>query len=181
MTDSMTAHLVGVGIPTLRELRSAVIACSSPEDAVTALREAGFAGGEAVYAAFEQWLVESGGEHDAESWDPSDPSQLTLDEFGERAARFFHDAGWGDVTFSHDEAEGIAIVDITSCWEGASDESGGEYGCQITTGLLAAFFGRIAGYPIAVMETECCHGDGSPCRVLMGNAEVMDYKWQEMQ
>jgi hypothetical protein len=32
-----------------------------------------------------------------------------------------------------------------------------------------------------VLETECCDGDGSRCRFLLGNADVMSYKWQEMQ
>lgn len=168
-------QLVGVALPTLMELRSAVLKSAEPDTAVNALREAGFAGGESVHAAFEQWLGESA---EGESGDrtPIDASELLIDEFGERAARFFRDAGWGDVAFSQDDAEGVAIVDIVDCWEGSGTAPG--YGCHITTGLLAAFFGRIAGYPVAVLETECCEGEGSRCRFLMGNAEVMNYKWE---
>lgn len=174
MTESVTTRMVGVALPTLRELRSAILAGSDPGAAVNALREAGYAGGDDVFAAFELWLAES---RDASS---STASDLALDEFGAQAAEFFRDAGWGDVTFTPDDPEGVAVVDISNCWESGDGGAHGT-GCQITTGLLAAFFGKIAGYPVAVLETECCDGDGSRCRFLVGNADVMSYKWQEMQ
>ena len=178
MTEPSTTHLVGVAIPTLRQLRTAVLTSTAPDVAVTALREAGFAGGEAVYSAFEDWLAQSGAISAPAG--KSDAAELSLEKFGEEATRFFRDAGWGNVTLSKDDEEGVAIVDIASCWEGASG-SGPVSGCHITTGLLAAFFGQVAGYPVAVLETECCEGDGSRCRFLMGNAEVMNYKWEQMQ
>lgn len=178
MTESSEGHLVGVALPTLRQLRSAVLSATATDAAVTALREAGFAGGKAVYSAFEEWLAESG-IVDAGAG-KSDAADLSLEEFGDGATRFFRNAGWGDVVFSQDDEEGVAIVDITSCWEG--DAGGSLSGCHITTGLLAAFFGRAAGYPVAVLETECCAGDGSRrCRFVMGTAEVMNYKWKQMQ
>jgi predicted hydrocarbon binding protein len=177
MTDSSTAFLVGVAIPTLRELRSAVLRTSSPDDAVTALREAGFAGGDAVHAAYERWLAESGITDPAEG--RADSGELTIGEFGRATSRFFRDAGWGDVTFSANEDEGVAVVEIANCWEGSASSVAS--GCHITTGLLAAFFGRIAGYPVAVLETDCCGGDGSSCRFLMGNSEVMQYQWEQLQ
>jgi len=179
MTEISTTHLVGVAIPTLRQLRSAVLTSTAPDAAVTALREAGFAGGEAVYSAFREWLAESGAIGAASG--KSDAADLSLEEFGGEATQFFRDAGWGNVRLSQDDEDGVAIVDIASCWEGASDSSSAVPGCHITTGLLAAFFGQIAGYPVAVLETECCEGDGSRCRFLMGNAEVMNYKWEQMQ
>lgn len=170
--------MVGVALPTLRELRAAVLASAAPDAAVNALREAGFAGGESVHAAFEQWLGELvAGESEYRA--SIDASELLIDEFGEHAAGFFRDAGWGEVAFSRDDAEGVAIVDVVDCWEGGVAAPGN--GCHITTGLLSAFFGRIAGYPIAVLETECCEGEPSRCRFLMGNAEVMQYKWEEMR
>lgn len=177
MTDSSRTQLVGVAVATLRELRSAVLASSAPDAAVSALREAGFAGGDSVYTAFGQWLAETG----ESASPPPDAGDLPIDEFGPSVGRFFRDAGWGDVLFSEDEAEGVAIVDVTSCWEATAEGSSAGQGCHITTGLLSAFFGRIAGYPVAVLETECCDGDGSRCRFLLGNADVMNYKWEEMR
>ena len=170
---SSTVQLVGVAIPTLRQLREAVLSSADTDNAVNALREAGYAGGEAVYAAFEQWFEETRAEDSAAT-----PADLPLDEFGSAAAAFFRNAGWGEVAFSHDDGDGVAMVDITSCWEGAS---GDDSGCHVTTGLLASFFGTIAGYPVAVLETECCSGSSSRCRFLMGNAEVMQYKWEQQQ
>ncbi|HXV16143.1 MAG TPA: hypothetical protein VD758_05150 [Gemmatimonadaceae bacterium] len=173
MTESSTTHMVGVAVQTLRALRSAVLSASAPDDAVNALREAGYAGGDEVFSAFEKWLSET---NDG----PVDVGDLVLDDFGGKASKFFHDAGWGSVTFSHDEAEGVAIVEIEDCWESGDGATQGN-GCQVTTGLLAAFFGRVAGYPVSVLETDCCDGDGSSCRFLLGNAEVMEYKWGELQ
>ncbi len=164
MTEAMAIKLVGVAIPTLRELRAAVLANGDADRAVNALREAGYAGGEAVHDAFEQWLADRG--------EASPTGDLSLTDFGERVETFFRDAGWGDITFSHDETEGVAMLDIDGCWESGEDAAG----CHITTGALAAFFGRIAGYPISVLETEC--SEGGRCRFLLGNAEVMQYRWE---
>ncbi len=174
MMETSNLYLVGVAVPTLRQLRSTVLSTAEPADAVTALREAGYAGGESIYSAFERWLAETG------SSDKSNAGELPLEQFGDRAATFFRDAGWGNVRFSHDEDDGVAVVDITNCWEADGSEPGGEPACHLTTGMLASFFGKIAGYPVAVLETECCHGDSSRCRFLMGNADVMNYKWQEI-
>jgi predicted hydrocarbon binding protein len=174
MMETPNLYLVGVAVPTLRQLRSTVLSAAEPAEAVAALREAGYVGGDSIYSAFERWLMETG------SSVPSDAWELPLEQFGERAATFFRDAGWGNVHFSHDEDDGVAVVDITNCWEADGSEPGDEPACHLTTGMLASFFGKIAGYQVAVLETECCHGDSSRCRFLMGNADVMNYKWQEM-
>ncbi len=173
--ETSNSHLVGIAVPTLRQLRSTILASSDSADAVAALREAGYAGGDSIYSAFELWLAESSPSGGA------DAGELQLSDFGSKSAEFFRNAGWGNVEFSHDEDEGVAIVDITDCWEGSGSESDEDAGCHLTTGMLASFFGRIAGYPVAVLETECCHGDAARCRFVMGNADVMTHKWQEMQ
>src|SRR5678815_3258176 len=104
MTES-TIQMVGVAVPTLRELRAAVLASGDADAAVSALREAGYAGGDAVHSAFETWLTES-----ADGTDHFDAGDLTLTEFGERTAKFFRDAGWGTVTFTENDAEGMAVI-----------------------------------------------------------------------
>lgn len=173
--ETSSLYLVGVAVPTLRRLRATILSSADPSAAVTALREAGYAGGDSIYSAFDRWLAETGGS------DLSDARELPLEQFGDRAATFFRDAGWGNVQFTHEEDEGIAVVDITNCWEAEGGESGDDPSCHLTTGMLASFFGKIAGYPVAVLETECCHGDSSRCRFLMGNADVMNHRWNEMQ
>lgn len=168
MTEATAIKLVGVAIPTLRELRGVVLRSVDPESAVSSLRDAGYAGGEAVHDAFEQWLSDNG---------DSPASDLSLDDFGDRVGTYFRNAGWGEIAFSSDESEGIAMVGIDGCWESA-DAGEEAVGCHLTTGLLAAFFGKVAGYPISVMETEC--SENGRCTFVLGNAEVMQQRWESL-
>src|SRR6476659_6732549 len=113
MTDAVTRELIGIAIPTLKSLRMQTLACISAgqtddADAVDALREAGFAGGPAVYAAFEQWLVEN---------NAGAAANLSIEEFGDRAAKYFRDAGWGLVDFDATSEEGVAVLTMSDCWE----------------------------------------------------------------
>jgi len=178
MTDTSARQLIGIAIPTLRELRAATLVCISAgpageADAVDALREAGFAGGPAVYEAFEQWLGESEGSQHA--------PELTVEEFGDRAARYFRDAGWGHVDFNSEIEEGVEDRAVGLVLQHPLLRGGSSPSCHITTGMLASFFGKLAGYPVAVMETECRSASGERCRFLLGNAEVMAFKWQALR
>jgi hypothetical protein len=140
-------------------------------DAVDSLREAGFVGGPSVYAAFEQWLAEN----DAEA-----AANLSIQEFGDRAAKYFRDAGWGSVDFDAASEEGVAVLSMSECWEADPKSGDDQPSCHITTGTLAAFFGELAGYPVAVMETECRSSGGNRCRFLLGNSEIMAYHWSRL-
>ncbi|MBA3406410.1 MAG: 4-vinyl reductase [Acidobacteriota bacterium] len=185
MTRETLTQLIGIGIPTLRELRAGVLAGGDASDGgaepVRLLREAGFAGGDAVYEAFQRWL----GESRPSGADPAaaavDISEVSLSEFGESASRFFRDAGWGDMTFAAREDDGVAVVTISDCWETSDGQAGEMPGCHLTTGMLAAFFGRVAGYPVAVLETECSGSGGSRCSFTMGNADVVNYEWERLR
>lgn len=177
MAETGTARLIGIAIPTLRELRGATLASLSARpsreaDAVDALREAGYAGGDAVYEAFEGWLREM---------DSSAAADLTLDEFGERAAEYFRAAGWGDVEFGSHQDDEVATLTISDCWE--VDETAGDAApsCHVTTGMLAAFFGNLAGYPVSVLEAECCSTGAERCLFMLGNSEVMTFKWEALR
>ena len=156
--------MIGIALPTLRELRSKVLASSNSEDAVDALRQAGYSGGESVFEAFEQWLREGDANASVE--------EMSLTEFGDKITRFFRDAGWGDIHFSHDEDDDVAKLSVRNCWEAELGD-----GCHIYTGVLASFFGKVAGYPIAVLETECST-DG--CEFLLGNTDVINHRWEQL-
>lgn len=184
MTETATPRLIGIAVPTLRELRGATLACLSTSasreaDAVDALREAGYAGGQAVYEAFEQWIAEAlpaiGGESTRSIPD------LTMQEFGDLAGKYFQAAGWGGVEFEAGNQEGVARLSMENCWESdnAADESAPA--CHVTTGTLAAFFGRLAGYPVAVLESECRSAGAERCLFLLGNSEVMAYQWEALR
>ena len=181
---SRATQLIGIAIPTLRELRAALLArlAAGPggdAGGVDALRAAGYAGGEAVYDAFEQWLAEEEGTA-ANNVSRIAP-ELTLPEFGERAARYFRAAGWGRVEFHAEQEQGVAKLTMEHCWEADASGAASAPSCHVTTGMLAAFFGRLAGYPVSVMETECCSAGADRCRFLLGNSEVMAFKWEQMR
>lgn len=184
MTSTAESRLIGVAIATLRELRATTLAAlsagpSGEADAVDALREAGFAGGDAVFDAFEQWLGEIEGVGATGRLRPA--PDLTLEEFADRAAAYFRAAGWGIVQFDSRHDNGVVTLTVNDCWEvdNAADESSPS--CHVTTGMLAAFFGKLAGYPVAVMETECRSAGAERCRFLLGNSHVMAIKWEELR
>ena len=179
------SQLIGIAIPTLRELRAATLsspatAASSEAAAVDSLREAGYAGGEAIYEAFENWLSETahvGPESESRAGLARD---LALDDFGDRVAQYFRSAGWGVLEFAPEEDEGVATLSIENGWEVDPKAAETKPSCHLTTGMLAAFFGRVAGYPVAVLETECCSAGADRCRFLLGNTEVMAFKWEQL-
>ena len=109
MTPANSSGLVQLASETLRRLSNSAESAAG----VDALREAGHAGGAALYAAFAETVRSSGG---------GDPAELALEEFSSRASSFFAEAGWGDVRLrsSHDA---LAVIDIERCWEAESGEA----------------------------------------------------------
>ena len=172
MPDSidLTAHgLVALTRTTLATLRAALLRDAGPA-AASYLQEAGYAGGEALFASFRRWLGEQG--HDA-------PEALDLETFERRATEYFRDTGWGALRISA-VGEAIAALDSTD-WAEADPDSGLDHpGCHLTTGIFADFFGRVAGDPLAVLEVECRSMGHDRCRFLVGSAEVMQYLYDEM-
>jgi predicted hydrocarbon binding protein len=163
MDSTHPAGLIALPGVMLRRLSGSVESAAGAD----ALREAGHAGGEALYAAFAETVRASGA---------GDPAALALEDFSSRAGAFFADAGWGDVRLrsSHDA---LAVIDIEKCWEA---EAGGGSGCHVTTGVLAGFLSPLADYPVAVMEVECGSEGSAGCRFLAGNAEMLDDAYQRM-
>ncbi len=133
------------------------------------LQEAGYAGGEPIFAAFRSWLSDRG----------DDVEQLDLDAFQARGAEFFRAAGWGTLSISP-IGDVVAMVDSTD-WAEADPVSAMAYpSCHYTTGMLADFFGRTAAAPLAVLEVEC-RSSGSPrCRFLVGATDVMTHLYERM-
>jgi hypothetical protein len=52
--------------------------------------------------------------------------------------------------------------------------------CNLSAGMLADFFGRVADAPLAVMEVECRSTGAERCRFLLGSAEVMQAVYEGM-
>jgi predicted hydrocarbon binding protein len=164
MRDNTPPGLVGMPFATLRTLVRQSGAPLSPQ-AVHALRQAGYAGGSELAAAFDAWIRAGDGESDA--------AELGLEEFNARVAAFFEQAGWGKLAMSsiHDM---VAAVDIADCWEPHLGLPASGPRCHVSTGAIAAFFSNFAPYTLGSMEVECA-GAGDPhCRFLLGPPEVLD-------
>lgn len=166
--DLAASNCIALPRASLLALRAALIRETGGSFA-TFLQEAGYAGGEAVFAAFKSWLSARGEDVDA----------LDVAAFQERAADFFRIAGWGSITIAP-VGDVVAMVDSTD-WAEADPLSALPYpSCHYTTGMLADFFGRTAAAPLAVLEVEC-RSSGSPhCRFLVGATEVMGHLYDRM-
>jgi predicted hydrocarbon binding protein len=167
--DLSSSQLVAFPRASLGALRAALIRDTGGAFA-TFLQEAGYAGGDALFASFRGWLADR---------DVGAPEALSVDLFQAQAAEFFRQMGWGTLEISplHDV---VAIVESTDWAE--SDSAGGlPYpACHYSTGLFADFFGRTAEAPLAVLEVECRSSGSQRCRFLVGSAEVMGHLYDRM-
>jgi predicted hydrocarbon binding protein len=167
--DLSSSQLVAFPRASLGALRAALIRDTGGAFA-TFLQEAGYAGGDAVFASFAAWLV-ARGDGDADS--------LDVAEYQSHAADFFREMGWGsvEITPMHDV---VAIVDSAD-WAESDPVGGLPYpSCHYSTGLFADFFGRTADAPLAVLEVECRSSGSERCRFLVGSAEVMGHLYDRM-
>lgn len=161
---------VTLGPRVLQQLR-AVLERDAGLQAASYLQEAGFAGGEAMYAAYAAWL--------GENYGVERPGDLDAQYLSEALWRFFAELGWGSVTVTPLGAAAIALD--SPDWAEALGDAKGEYpSCHLTTGLLADFLGRISDGLVAVMEVECrSRGDGR-CRFLAGSPETLSTLYERM-
>ncbi|HEX8850343.1 MAG TPA: 4-vinyl reductase [Gemmatimonadaceae bacterium] len=161
--------MLGLPRPALAALRAALYRDAGAA-AAGYLQEAGYAGGETLFASFRGWLTARK--------EPA-PESLPLERFGELATAFFREAGWGSVAIGS-LRNAVATLDSRD-WGEADPESGMDHpACHFTTGMFADFFGRIADAPLAVLEVECRSAGASRCRFLVGNAEVMEHVYETM-
>jgi len=150
---------------TLLALRAALL--TRPDlDTVFSLRDAGYAGGEALYDAFDAFV---------RARDLIASEELDVEHFFRRASEFLTASGWGETTFSAKD-DTFCAVEINHCWEGVAEHQPDPRGCHLTVGLLGAFLGKYADYPVAVLETDG-PGNGSPvARFIAGNTDMIaDY------
>lgn len=167
--DLASHQMVALTRSSLAALRNALLRDAGPA-AAGYLQEAGYAGGEAVFASFRGWLA---------AQDLGEPDDLDVDEFERRATEYFRDAGWGSLRIGT-LRDAVATLDSDD-WGEADPQSGlDQPGCHLSTGMFADFFGRIADHALAVLEVECRSMGAPRCRFLVGNAEVMQHVYEEM-
>jgi predicted hydrocarbon binding protein len=167
--DLARHQMLALSRASLASLRASLLRDIGP-DAAVALQEAGYAGGEAVFASFRDWLAR---QTDVPIED------LGLEAFEEYAAGYFRDAGWGALSIGS-LRDAVATIDCGD-WGEADPASALEApGCHLTTGMFADFFGRMADAPLAVLEVECRSTGAHRCRFLVGSADVMEQLYDEM-
>jgi predicted hydrocarbon binding protein len=139
--------------------------------ASTYLQEAGFAGGEELYAEFTEWLVATRG--------VERPSALDVQFLSEVLGEFFSDQGWGPLEATPLSPSVLALDSAE--WAEAAEDGRGEFpSCHLTCGLLADFFGRMSDGLVAVMEVECRSRGDARCRFLAGAPETLSALYDRM-
>jgi predicted hydrocarbon binding protein len=135
------------------------------------LQEAGYAGGEEMYAAFTEWLARTRG--------VGQPAELDMGFLGETLGEFFVEQGWGRMEVT---PLGSAVLALDSReWAEAMDEQGAEFpSCHLSCGLLADFLGRVSQDLVAVMEVECRSRGEARCRFLAGSPENLGAVYERM-
>ena len=161
--------MVALTRPALTALRHALMRDAGPA-AATYLQEAGYAGGESLFASFRVWLSERS---DALA------EELSLEEFERHASAFFVDTGWGTLRIGS-LREAVATLDSEDWAEADPTAQLDHAACHLTTGMFADFFGRVADRPMAVLEVECRSMGAPRCRFLVGSADVMEHVYEEM-
>ncbi|HTS89271.1 MAG TPA: V4R domain-containing protein [Gemmatimonadales bacterium] len=135
------------------------------------LQEAGFAGGEALYRVYAEWL----GQH----YGVTKPAALDVRHLGETLSAFFLEYGWGPVQVSP-LARAVIAVDSPDWWE-ADPSSGAAYpSCHLSSGLLADFLSRVSDTTLGIMEVECRSRGDQKCRFLAGAPETLQILYDRM-
>jgi predicted hydrocarbon binding protein len=159
-----------LGRRVLHQLRAALERDTGLQ-ASTYLQEAGFAGGQELYAEFADWLLATRGVERAQ--------ELDVQFLSEVVSEFFAEQGWGALEAT---PLGPAVLALDSSeWAEAADEGRGEFpSCHLTCGLLADFFGRLSDGLVAVMEVECRSRGDARCRFLAGAPETLSSLYDRM-
>jgi hypothetical protein len=135
------------------------------------LQEAGFAGGEALYLAYAEWLTGR--------YSVSRPSALDVRHLGETLSAFFQEFGWGPVQVAPLTPAVIAL-DSTDWWESEPGAGAAYPSCFLSSGLLAEFLSRVSETALGVMEVECRSRGDSCCRFLAGAPETLQILYERM-
>lgn len=170
MTVDLQGHdMVALSRASLSALRGALLR-DAPAQAASVFQEAGYAGGEGIFASFRDWLSARG-----------EPAPDDLDEtaFSERSTEFFREAGWGSLRFG---VLGDAVITLdANDWSEADPQMGAPHpSCFYTSGMLSDFFTRLGGQPLGAFEVECRSAGAPRCRFLLGSPETLHHVYGRM-
>ncbi|HMH83773.1 MAG TPA: V4R domain-containing protein [Gemmatimonadales bacterium] len=163
-TDGLT-----IGRGALRQLHHSLLR-DAADAAVPILQEVGFAAGEGVYGAFCAWLPGETG--------VARPDELDAGRLNDVLSTFFQATGWGSLTVA--PLGSAALVVDSADWVEAEPGSAQTPMCFFTSGMLADFFGRMSGEPVAVMEVECRSRNDARCRFLSASPDTLNAVYEQM-
>ncbi len=158
-----------VGRTALRQLHDSLLR-DAPDFTVPILQEVGFAAGAGVFQAFCAWLPAETG--------VARPDDLDAGRLNDVLSAFFQATGWGSVSVA--PLGHAALVVDSSDWAESDPGSAQEPMCFFSSGMLADFFGRLSGEPVAVMEVECRSRNDERCRFLSASPDTLNAVYEEM-
>jgi len=159
-------------VASLAAIRQSLTKTVGADEAGRALRAAGHAAGDAVYAALTQPLGADPGSR-------SEVSELNASAFWRRISQLFSTRGWGTLNHS-DVHDGVASLESTN-WVEADPGSATRPTCFFTTGLLANLLGQAAGSDIAILEVECRSRGDERCRFVFGAPQTIGEMYDRLR
>ncbi len=164
--SASTSPELALPVGSLSALRNALETQIGGDAAAQALRQAGYAAGDALFP-----LLAAGPDTAA--------GDLPEDVFWRRVSELFAARGWGRLEFSavHSALGALETAD----WVEA-DASDGTLrpSCHFTTGLLANLLGRAAGAEVGVLEIECRSRGDLSCRFLFGGHDALGVVYEAL-
>ena len=158
-----------IGRTALRQLHDSLLR-DAPDATIPILQEVGFAAGAGVFQAFCVWLPAETG--------IARPDLLDAGRLNDVLSAFFQATGWGAVRVA--PLGNAALAVDSSDWAEAAPGSAQEPMCFFSSGMLADFFGRLSGEPVAVMEVECRSKNDERCRFLSASPETLNAVFEQM-
>jgi predicted hydrocarbon binding protein len=156
---------IRIPVDSIQALRSALSRELGTDAAARALREAGFAAGDAIAGKLDRGPSDQ------------DVGETPATTFWDRFATLFREMGWGSLR--HEELHpGVGAFTVTDWFE--IDPASSSSACPFTTGVLANVLGSIAGRPVAVMQVPCPAQPGC-ARFVFGSASVLDEIYADLR
>lgn len=165
----MTTNGLSMGRGSLRALHQSLLS-HAPDQAIAILQETGYASGEGVFQAFDDWLRAQQG--------IGGPDELDAALLNDVLSGFFQTTGWGSLAIS--PLVGGALAVDSPDWVEADPGTADVPMCFFSAGLLADFLGRLSGEAVAVMEVECRSRNDGRCRFLSASPETLQRVYEEM-
>ncbi len=167
----LTSHdCLGLSRRALHQLRI-ILEQDGGIQSASVLQQAGFAAGESVYAAFNEWVQAR--------YRLDSPRDLDVEYFGEALSGFFAEFGWGHLV--PDQLSPAVVTLDSPDWAEASPEHRSAHpSCHFSCGMLADFLGRVSNAVVGVMEVECRTRGDEACRFLTGAPETLQLIYDRM-